>query len=113
MEADPLPEDIRQQLRDAQAALQTLLDYVGQGDSAGRAAYEQNIAADTCIEALIATIAVLGDVSFGDIRNISFVGEGQGLGAPGVFDSPAYTEHSSRSRRSSSTSSSDDAEMAY
>ena len=47
------------------------------------------MAADTCIEALIATIAVLGDVSFGDIRNISFVGEGQGLGEPGMFDSPA------------------------
>ena len=112
MEADPLPEDIRQQLRDAQAALQTLLDYVGQGDSAGRAAYEQNIAADTCIEALIATIAVLGDVSFGDIRNISFLGEGQGLGAPGMFDSPSScSEHSSRSSRRSSRHSRDDVEM--
>ena len=69
-------------------------------------------AADTCIEALIATIAVLGDVSFGDIRNISFVGEGRGLCDPGVFDSPACSEHSSRSsRRSSRHSRSVDAEM--
>ena len=112
MEADPLPEDIRQQRRDAQAALQTLLDYVGQGDSTGRAAYKQELAADTCIEALVATTAVLGDVSFGDIRNISFLGEGQGLGPPGMFDSPASSEHSSRSSRRSSRHSSDDAEMA-
>ena len=98
MDADPLPEDTRQQLRDAQAALQTLLDYVGQGDSAGRAAWDQEGAADTCIEALIATIAVLGDVSFGDIRNISFVGEGRGLCDPGMFDSPACSLSRSRSR---------------
>ena len=113
MDADPLPDDTRQQLIAAQAAIQALLDFECSEDSAGGAACKRAYAADTCIEALIATIAVLGDVSFGDIRNISFLGEGQGLGAPGVFDSPAYTEHSSRSRRSSSTSSSDDAEMAY
>ena len=112
MDADPLPDDTRQQLFAAQAAIQALLDFECSEDSAGGAAYRRAGAADTCIEALIATIAVLGDVSFGDIRNISFLVEGKGLGAPGMFDSPAYTEHSSRSRRSSSTSSSDDAEMA-
>ena len=110
--ADPLPEDTRQQLRDAQAALQTLLDYIGQGGSVGRAECDQNCAADTCIEALIAAIAVLGDVSFGDIRSISFVGEGRGLCDPGMFDSPACSEHSSRrSSRSSRHISSEDAEM--
>ena len=59
--------------------------------------------------------SVLGDVSFGDIRNISFLGEGQGLGPPGIFDSPASSEHSSRSSRSSRCSSrhsNDVAEMA-
>ena len=96
----------RQQLCDAQVALQALLGYVGQGDSAGRTAYEQECATDTCIEALIATIA--DDVSFGDIRNISFVGEGRDLRDPGMFDSPACSEHISRS---SSRHISDAAEM--
>jgi hypothetical protein len=111
MDADPLPEDTRQQLIAAQAAVQALLDFECCEDSAGGAAYEQSKAADTCIEALIATIAVLGDVSFGDIRNISFRGEGQGLGEPDMFDSPASSEHSSRGSRHSSRHSSDDVAM--
>ena len=111
MDADPLPDDTRQQLFAAQAAIQALLDFECSEDSAGGAAYRRAVAADTCIEALIATIAVLGDVSFGDIRNISFLGEGQGLGEPDMFDSPASSEHSSRSSRHSSRHSSDDVEM--
>ena len=112
MDADPLPDDTRQQLFAAQAAIQALLDFECAEDSAGGAAYRRASAADTCIEALIATIAVLGDVSFGDIRNISFLGEGQGLGAPGMFDSPSScSEHSSRSSRRSSRHSRDDVEM--
>ena len=112
MEADPLPEDTRQQLVAALAAIQALLDFECCEYSAGGAAYAQAKAADTCIEALIATIAVQGDASFGDIRSISFLGKGQGLGDPGMFDSPACSEHSSRSSRRSSRHSSDDAEMA-
>ena len=101
----------RQQLIAAQAAIEALRDFECSEDSAGGAAYARACAADTCIEALIATIAVLGDVSFGDIRNISFLGEGQGLGEPDRFDSPACSEHSSRSSRRSSRHSSDDVEM--
>ena len=112
MDANPLPDDTRQQLFAAQAAIQALLDFECAEDSAGGAAYRRAMAADTCIEALIATIAVLGDVSFGDIRNISFLGEGQGLGEPGMFDSPSScSEHSSRSSRRSSRHSRDDVEM--
>ena len=76
MDADPLPEDTRQQLIAAQAAVQALLDFECCEDSAGGAAYARERAAVTCIKALFVTIAVLGNVSFGDIRGISFLGEG-------------------------------------
>ena len=107
-----MPNDTRQQLIAAQAAIQALLDFECCEVWAGGAAHRRACAADTCIEALIATIAVLGDVSLGDIRNISFLGEGHGLGEPGMFNSPSScSEHSSRSSRRSSRHSSDDVEM--
>ena len=62
MDAGPLPDDTRQQLIAAQAAIQALCDFECChccGDSAGGAAYARACPADTCIKALIATIAVL------------------------------------------------------
>ena len=112
MDADPLPDDTGQQMIAAQALMQALLDFECCKVSAGGAACRRAGAADTCIEALIVTIVVLGDVSFGDIRNISFLGEGQGLGEPGMFDSPSScSEHSTRSSSRSSRHISDDIDM--
>ena len=50
MDADPLPDDTRQQLIAAQAAIQELLDFECCEDSAGGAAYAQSGATDTCID---------------------------------------------------------------